>query len=383
MGRSRRAAVGWTVGLVIALAGSLAQVPARQAQPDVTLPNRLSDQEFWRLSTDFSEPGGYFRSENLVSNEHTFQYVIPALKRRVRPGGVYLGVAPDQNFTYIVATAPRMAFIVDIRRGNLLQHLMYKAIFELSADRAEFVSRLFSKPRPAGATSALTAAELFAQYQPVATNEHLYRQNIRSIREQLTRRHGFLVSPDDLDQIESIFFAFFWDGPALRYSTRPGFGGRSFGNSFPTYEELMLQTDWEGVAHGYLASEANYRWVKGMQERNLIIPVVGDFAGPKALRAVGRYLRGHQANVSVYYVSNVEQYLFQDGLFDAFARNVATLPLDETSTFIRSVSRRFGYPGPLLGSDGRASALDPIQSFVKDVTAGRILTYSDINTRSK
>ena len=145
----------------------------------------------------------------------------------------------------------------------------------------------------------------------------------------------------------------------------------------------MLQTDWEGVAHGYLASEANYRWVKGMQERNLIIPVVGDFAGPKALRAVGRYLRGHQANVSVYYVSNVEQYLFQDGLFDAFARNVATLPLDETSTFIRSVSRRFGYPGPLVGSDGRASALDPIQPFVKDVTAGRILTYSDINTRSK
>ena len=191
------------------------------------------------------------------------------------------------------------------------------------------------------------------------------------------------MSPDDLDQIESIFFAFFWDGPGLRYSTRPGFGGRSFGNSFPTFEELMLQTDWDGVAHGYLASEANFRWLKGMQERNLIVPVVGDFAGPKALRSVGRYLRGHQANVSVYYVSNVEQYLFQDGLFDAFARNVATLPLDETSTFIRSVSRRFGYPGPLIGSDGRASALDSIQAFIKDVTAGRILTYSDINTRSK
>ena len=374
----------WTAGLVIALVGSLALVPTRRAeQHEVTLPQRLSDQEFWRLSNDLSEPGGYFRSENLVSNEHTFQYVIPALKRRVRPGGVYLGVAPDQNFTYIAATAPRMAFIVDIRRGNFLQHLMYKALFELSADRAEFVSRLFSKPRPAGTTVSMTATELFAQYQPVATSEHLYRQNVRSIREILTRRHGFLLSPDDLDQIESIFFAFFWDGPGLRYSTRPGFGGRGFGNSFPTYEELMVQTDWDGVSHSYLASEANFRWLKGMQERNLLVPVVGDFAGPKALRAVGRYLRGHQANVSVYYVSNVEQYLFQDGLFDAFARNVATLPVDETSTFIRSVSRRFGYPGPLIGSDGRASALDPIQSFVKDATAGRILTYSDINLRSK
>ena len=72
----------------------------------------------------------------------------------MKPGGVYLGVAPDQNFTYIVATAPRLAFIVDIRRGNLLQHLMYKAIFELSVDRAEFVSRLFSKRRPPGATTS-------------------------------------------------------------------------------------------------------------------------------------------------------------------------------------------------------------------------------------
>jgi hypothetical protein len=370
------------MGLVLVMAGSLALVPAR-VPPPVTLPQRLSDQEFWRISTELSEPGGYFRSENLVSNEHTFQYVIPALKRRVRTGGVYLGVAPDQNFTYIVATAPRMAFIVDIRRGNLLQHLMYKAIFELSADRAEFVSRLFAKPRPAGASTSMTAGELFALYQTAATSEHLYRQNVRAIRDQLTRRHGFALSPDDLDQIESICFAFFWDGPSLRYSTRPGFGGRSFGNSFPTYEELMVQTDWDGVAHGYLASEANFRWLKGMQERNLIVPVVGDFAGPKALRAVGQYVRKHQANVSAYYVSNVEQYLFQDGLFDAFARNVGTLPLDETSTFIRSVSRRFGYPGPLIGSDGRASALDPIQAFVKDAAAGRILTYSDINTRSR
>jgi hypothetical protein len=372
------------VGLALALASSLALGPARESvAPNGTLPQRLSDQEFWRLSSDLSEPGGYFRSENLVSNEHTFQYVIPALRRRVRPGGVYMGVAPDQNFTYIVATAPRMAFIVDIRRGNLLQHLMYKAIIELSADRAEFISRLFSKPRPAGTTAALTVTELFALYQPVATSEHLYRQNVRVIRDQLTRRHGFALSPDDLEQIESIYFAFFWDGPSLRYSTRPGFGGRSFGNSFPTYEELMVQTDADGVAHGYLATEANFRWLKGMQERNLIVPVVGDFAGSKALRAVGRYLRGHQANVSVYYVSNVEQYLFQDGLFDAFVRNVASLPLDETSTFIRSVSRRFGYPGPFVGGDGRASALDPIQAFVKDVSAGRILTYSDINTRSK
>ena len=79
----------------------------------------------------FSEPSGYFQSENLVSNEHTFQHVVPALERLGRPGRVYVGVAPDQNFTYMIALKPQLAFIVDIRRGNLHTQLMYKALIEL------------------------------------------------------------------------------------------------------------------------------------------------------------------------------------------------------------------------------------------------------------
>jgi hypothetical protein len=356
----------------------------RQAASSLSIPARLTDQQFWRLSTEFSEPPGYFRSENLVSNEHTFQYVIPALKRQVKPGGVYLGVAPDQNFTYIVATEPRIAFIVDIRRGNLLQHLMYKALIEMSADRAEFISRVFSKARPAGVGAASSVHDLFAAYADVPTSEDLYRQNVRVIRERLLKRHGFPLSVEDLRHLESIYFAFFWDGPALRYSMSmgPG-GGRGFGGRFPTYEDLMLQTDLEGVPHGYLATEAHFRALKTLQERNLIVPVVGNFAGPKALRAVGRYVRDHRSTVQTFYVSNVEQYLFQDGLFDAFARNVATLPINASSTFIRSVSSRSGYHGPGLGPDGRASALDPIGAFVRDFEDGRIQMYFDVNSRAR
>src|SRR5262245_36122092 len=141
-----RAALARRIGIpalsVWAVLATVSLTPVRQA-PGEPLPLRLSDAAFWRLSTSLSEADGTFRSENLVSNEHTYQYVIPSLRRATRPGGVYLGVAPDQNFTYILATQPRMAFILDIRRGNLLQHLMYKALIELSADRAEFLSRLF------------------------------------------------------------------------------------------------------------------------------------------------------------------------------------------------------------------------------------------------
>ena len=76
--------------------------------------------------------------------------MIPDLLRTSKTKRVYLGVGPEQNFTYIAALKPRMAFIVDIRRGNLQLHLMYKALFELSADRADFIFRLFSRKRPEG-----------------------------------------------------------------------------------------------------------------------------------------------------------------------------------------------------------------------------------------
>jgi len=357
--------------------------PVAQLAP-ASLPASLTDAQFWKLSGDLSESPGYFRSENLVSNEQTYQYVLPELRLTVRPGGVYMGVAPDQNFTYIVATQPRMAFIVDIRRGNLLQHLMYKALFELSTDRAEFVSRLFAKPRPAGLRAKTPVVDLFSAYARVETSEVLYRANLQAVINRLTKVRGFALSSADLEQLESIYFAFFWQGPSVRYSTiASGMGGRRSGGGFPTYEEMIIQTDWEGTPRSYLASEENFRLIKSMQEKNLIVPVMGNFAGAKAIRAVGRYARERGARVSAFYVSNVEQYLFQDGLFDDFARNVATLPIDDRSTFIRSVSARFGYGGTKTWTDGRASALYPIGQFNRDFQLGLLRTYYDVNSRSK
>jgi hypothetical protein len=383
-GRIRRVLLSLVV--LGAAVGALSVAPGQRVAIE-PLPLRLSDTDFWRLSTSLSEPDGYFRSENLVSNEHTYQYVIPALKRFVKPGGVYMGVAPDQNFTYILATQPRMAFIVDIRRGNLLQHLMYKALIELSADRADFLSRLFAKRRPAGLGPRSTVVDLFTAFARVQMTDdlysQLYRRNVADLRDHLIRKHAFPISAEDWQQLESIYFAFFYEGPSLRYSA-VGPGGRGgFGGNFPSYEELAMQTDWEGQPRGYLASEENFDALKNLQERNLIVPVVGNFAGPKDVRAVGRYIREHGATVGAFYVSNVEQYLFQDGLFNDWARNVATLPFDDSSTFIRSVSSRFGYSGGFLWSDGRASALDPIRGFVRDFEAGRIRAYADVNRRSR
>src|SRR6476619_7447165 len=86
---------------------------------------------------------------------------IGAQVRRVPPGGVYIGVAPDQNFTLVSALRPGIAFIVDIRHQNAVQHLMYKALIEMSKDRADFLARLFARAPLEGVDTTSSAAQLF------------------------------------------------------------------------------------------------------------------------------------------------------------------------------------------------------------------------------
>jgi hypothetical protein len=298
---------------------------------EAVLPDTLTNDEFWHLSAELSEPGGTFRSENLLSNERLLQHVIPGLIRGAKPGSVYLGVGPEQNFTYIAALKPALAFIVDIRRGNLQLHLMYKALFELSADRAEFVARLFSRPRPPDVSAASTTEELFKAFSKEGTDA-LFAENLSGIREHLTKTRKLPLSEEDLQGIRWIYQAFYSNGPMIQYS--PTFGGSSM---FPTYVELMTATDGEGHPRSFLSSPEAFAYIKMMHTKNLIVPVVGDFAGSKALRGIGRYLAEKHAMVGAFYLSNVEQYLGREGRWSTFCENVASLPLDETSSFIRSV----------------------------------------------
>src|SRR5262249_29413188 len=89
--------------------------------------------------------------------------------------------------------------------------------------------------------------------------------------------------------------------------------------------------------------EESFRFVKEMQRKNLIVPLVGDFAGPKAIRTVARYFRDHQATVSAFYLSNVEMYLLASPQWKSFCANVAALPVDQSSTIIRFLLGRYAY----------------------------------------
>ena len=137
-------------------------------------------------------------------------------------------------------------------------------------------------------------------------------------------------------------------GPGLEYWST---GGRGGGRGAPTYWDLMVAEDGKGQHRSFLANDENFMVLKELHGKNLLVPVVGNFAGPKALRAVGRYLKEHEATVSAFYLSNVEQYLQREGTLYTFCANVAMLPLDASSTFIRSV--RDSTSGPGVGLDSR------------------------------
>jgi hypothetical protein len=303
------------------------------------LPARLTDPEFWKLATDSSEPGAPFHSENLVSNEIRFQTIVPELAKAAVPGKVYIGVGSEQNFTYIAATKPAMAIIIDIRRGNLDLHLIYKALFEVSANRVDFVSRVFSREKPAGLTTMSTAAEIFGAFRKAPPSQALYNQNLKEIKALLQMKHGYALLPSDLEGIDFVYSNWFKYGPDIRYELI----GNGQSSQFPTYAELMTTVDSAGKNQSYLATEETFRIVKDLESRNMVVPVVGDFGGPKAIRAVATYLKQKNAVVSTFYTSNVEQYLREAGSFGNFCRSSATLPIDAQSVFLRS--RRAGFAG--------------------------------------
>jgi hypothetical protein len=320
-----------------------------------------------------SEPGGYFDTDNLISNEQSYLHVIPGLRQAGVTGGAYIGVGPDQNFSYIARVRPAIAFIVDIRRDNLLLHLLFKALFTEAQTRAEYLALLFGRAPPPHLDEWRSAAvDRLAAYID-STRPPSSTAALDARIETRIASFGVPLSRADFATIHRFHQRFMAAGLSLKFEST----GRPSRSYYPTYRDLLLETDRARHHWNYLASEDDYQFLRGLEGRDLVIPVVGNLSGPSALASIARLMAQRGDRLSAFYTSNVEFYLFGDGTFPHFIANLSRLPRGPNSVIIRSV---FGGFTPIDAAPGyySASILQRVDELVSGFASGRYRAYSSL-----
>ena len=351
----------------VLLAGAL--VVASPAAPRTQSPSPFAAQ-----IASLSEPPGYFDTDNLISNEKSYLQVLQDLRHRHVRGGAYVGVGPDQNFSYIAEIRPTIAFLIDVRRDNLLLHLLFKALFEHSRTRIDYLTQLTGRPVP-GDIDAWRAAPVdrLIAYVDGTPSAPAAVDPLRKRMAEAIAHTGVPLSTEDRATIDRFHRRFIADGLSLRFEST----GRPPQSYNPTYRDLLRDTDESGRQASFLASEDAFQFVKELEARDLVIPVVGNLAGPSAVAAIGRALAARQERVSAFYVSNVEFYLFGDGSFARFAANLGRLPHMPNGVLIRSIFGRYTV-SPARPGDASVSRVQAIDELLRDHAAGRIRQYVDI-----
>ena len=361
------------LALAIAAPGCL---PAQTTTAPAAAPRARA---FADLVARLSEPGGSFDTDNLISNEKSYLHVLGALDRLGVRGGAYVGVGPDQSFSYVARVRPAVAYVVDIRRDNLLQHLMFRALFGRARNRAEYLALWLGRPAPAdvAAWNDRPIDAIVAWLDTTGATP----ASVRAAREIVlagARASGVPLSASDLATIERFHQQFVDEGLGLQFTST----GRAPRPYYPTLRQLVTERDREGRQASYLAREADFQFVKQLEARDLVIPVVGNLAGSHALTAIGDDVRRRGLRISAFYTSNVEDYLLRDGSFDRFARTVASLPRDRRSVMIRSWFGVFREPHPdAVDGYGSVQLLQRMDDFV--AAASTYETYRDVAFASR
>jgi hypothetical protein len=347
------------VALLVAL--QAAPAPARPA-------------EFARTVETLSEPGGFFWSDNLVSNETSYLHIIGKLDALKVRGGAYVGVGPEQSFSYIARIRPVVAFIVDIRRDNLLLHLLFKSVFQRATNRLDYLCTLYVRRCP-GDVKAWTHKPLeeLVQYIDRTPLDSAWAERVEDDLMGRVTGFGVPIAADEMTTLRRLHGEFIREGLDLRFSA---YGRRAVAN-FPSARDLYLAQDLGGRLASYLADEESFRVVQQLEREDKVIPVVGDLAGPHAVRAIGDYLSAAGIKLSLFYTSNVEFYLFRQSTFDRFADNLRALPIDGSSLITRSyfgVQTGLEHPSHEPGHLS-VQLLESAQKFLARATDPKGLTY--------
>ncbi len=320
----------------------------------------LSSVEFAKLFRELSEPDRYFFSDNLISNETSYLDVMSELERLPKQGAAYLGVGPEQNFAYIAALQPQLAFIVDIRRDNALLHLLYKSCFADATSRAHFLSLVIGRDyhQKNVPQADLELDPVIADASSQARDSEVFDRIHARLVDRIVKGFGIALSDKDRQRIRFMHQTLFEQGLDVRFELHA-----KNGRQYPTLRELLTQKDPQGQARGFLATEQVFLTVQRLQKENRIIPVIGDFAGPHALKAIAAELTRRKLQVAAFYVSNVEQYLLDPPQWKQWVSNVEALPRTTDSVVVRAYLDQ-GKPHPQQRPGHRSTTLtQPLGKF--------------------
>jgi hypothetical protein len=312
----------------------------------LALPSALTRSEFAALIEAGSEKSEYFFSDNLISNETAYQKPSQLMTQLVVPGQAYLGVGPEQNFTFIGLVDPGIAFIVDLRRDNLLQHLWYKALFELAETRTEYLclwlGREYEPKIEPGPAASIDEVVIAVERSPKSTATFA---RAGALIDERLRDAQVTLSAADRRRIHDMRQTFFQRQLALRFELH-----QATAHDYPTLERLLKERDDTGTARSFLADETAFRRVQLLQRQNLLVPLVGNFAGDRALATVAREVERRGLTLALFYTSNVEQYLFEGDSWGPWVHNLAALPTDERSLLARvHLDQIRAHPAQLAG----------------------------------
>ena len=360
--------VGIVLALQVAVAGGAKPAPPiRDSVP------------FARLVEQLSEPGGYFDTDNLISNEASYLHILGAIRGFGVKGGAYIGVGPDQNFSYITAIRPAVAFIVDLRRDNQLLHLLFKSVFEAADTRLDFLCLLFGRPAPADLASWRNRplAELieYVDKTPADTARHL--RTHAALIERI-KAYGLTLGSQELTTLRRFHDEFARSGLDLRF-TSYGRGPRSY---YPTIRQLYLEKDLTGRQASFLAKEEDFKFLQTLERQGRVVPVVGDFGGTRAFKSIAKWLVERSQTVSLFYTSNVEFYLFRQGTFRRYVENVRAFPWAKNALIARSYfGGVMGQPHPqALAGYASAQLLQTAESFLRRTAQPDSVSYWDLVT---
>jgi hypothetical protein len=344
----------------------------------------VPDEAVGPLIARLSENAGNFPSENYVTNETSLLHVADVLRGPTLRGRAYVGVGPEQNYTYLAMLEPRVAYIIDIRRGNLLEHMLFRGCFEAGETRAEFLGALLARrPRSVLPTetdaspSASRAgfAPIEAAFRGVPADTALRDEGVARTKALLDRLAVARTLGDD-KALARIHDAFAKHGLAIAYTML------NVERKYPTLGENFSARDSAGEAASFLGSEEIYARVRRLVLENRVLPVVGDFGGTHALRAIAEDIRARDLTLGVFYTSNVEQYLFEQRSYGAFVTSVQSMPHDAESRLVR-VWFDAGKPHPSQRPGHRTTQLTiGVDTFLARATKTPFKFYWDVVTQA-